>query len=336
MKRTNEAHTPSFWRMMILLVLAAGLALIAWLLFNPNRTNALGATELPVSLHSGLVANYSADLREYVVPAVRMELVEEALADAAAQEEQVSEVLQNLETPVPTVTPQRIYPTATPQEEDDEDDQQEQKPAPPTAAPPAATATSQAKPTQVAPSSTSVPPTQVVNATPTSVKPTATQAKPTSIIIAPSATKPAPTATSQWGWPYWTPRWTPRWWPTSTPVPPTAAPTRVPTQAPTQPPAPTSPPPAPTSAPTSPPPAPTSEPVQPTSAPVEPTPENTRRPRWWPTRSSYFDPFYVPDERAVSQATLPVAVTGTQTPQTSLWSNIESFWQRVVDWLTPD
>lgn len=323
MKRT-ETPIPSFWRMLVLLVLAAGMALIAWLLFNPNRTRALGATELPIAMHSGLTANYSADLRAYVVPAVRLDLVEEALSDAAAREEQVDEVLQNLQTPVPTVTPQVviILPTATPNNTDD--DEKPQPPSEPTSTSPVIPTTVAATHTPVAASATPLP-----TRTSTAVnKPTATHVSPSNTVAAPTATSIPPTATS---WPTldlnWPPRKTQQWRKTNTPLP-SATP---------QPPAPTA---APTSAPpaaTSAPPAATSAPVQPTAEAPQPTIQPTfslpKKPRWWPTSSSFLFP--LPDERAEAGATLPVPITGTQTPrQTPLWQGIESLWQQILSWFS--
>lgn len=107
------------WRgwvpLMILLILAA-LAVLASFLLNSDRWNRLGNAMLPVSLHSNLKADYSADPFTTRIPAVSFNLIEDALRDQPTPEpsERYATVVGNLLTPVPTVTPyptQGIFPT---------------------------------------------------------------------------------------------------------------------------------------------------------------------------------------------------------------------------------
>jgi hypothetical protein len=48
-----------------------------------------------------------------------------------------------------------------------------------------------------------------------------------------------------------------------------------------------------------------------------------------PTRSSFLFPTI---DAPNLNATLPVVVTGTRTPQHPFWRNLQSFWQRVFSW----
>ncbi|MEN6410432.1 MAG: hypothetical protein ABFD44_12050, partial [Anaerolineaceae bacterium] len=120
-KRVHPARRDSGgkWRgwvpLMVLLILAA-LAVLANILLNPERWNRLGNITLPVSLHSNLKADYSADPFTTRIPAVSFNLIEDALRDQRTPEpsERYGTVVGNLLRPVPTVTPyptQGIFPT---------------------------------------------------------------------------------------------------------------------------------------------------------------------------------------------------------------------------------
>lgn len=184
-----------FWGMMFTLVLIGGLAAIALTLF---ATDWLDSNRLlGVSLHSPMRADYSADPRGFLVPAVNLNLIGEVLRQQPVNgapvdpNDPLATVVVVLQTPVPTVTPQFAptsggpLPSAT------------EPPAPTTTLGPgetplatlASTATSRATATSTRPAASTVtqpPPTQ---------GPTATQRPPTSTARPPTATSaPQPTA----------------------------------------------------------------------------------------------------------------------------------------------
>lgn len=210
-----------FWGMMFTLVLIGGLAAIALALF---ATDWLDSNRLlGVSLHSPMRADYSADPRGFLVPAVNLNLIGEVLRQQPVNgapvdpNDPLATVVIVLQTPVPTVTPQfastnaALQPTPT-------------EPLAPTAtlgvgetplATLASTATSRATATSTRPAASTVtqpPPTQ---------GPTVTQRPPTSTPRPPTQTSQPPTATQV------PPTNTPVL-PTNTPVPP---PTAVPPSA---------------------------------------------------------------------------------------------------------
>jgi len=69
---------------------------------------------LPVSLHSVLTADYSADLRALHLPPIQLGLIADILNDSATLTPGRFATLEgNLTTPVPSVTPRPGYPTST-------------------------------------------------------------------------------------------------------------------------------------------------------------------------------------------------------------------------------
>ena len=99
-----------FWGMMFTLVLIGGLAAIALTLF---ATDWLDSNHLlGVSLHSPMRADYSADPRGFLVPAVNLNLIGEVLRQEPVNgapvdpNDPLATVVVVLQTPVPTVTPQ--------------------------------------------------------------------------------------------------------------------------------------------------------------------------------------------------------------------------------------
>lgn len=238
------AAIPPFWRLVCSLMVAVML-LGAWLLAFVD-TILVAGEGLPIALHSPLDADYSADAVAYI-PAARINLLSDAIADQAndgtnSPEEQVATMVDQLRTPVFTVTP---YPGMT---------------SVPGAGPTQARATNTPSAPEQIPTGPSL----------TAAVPTVTNPAP---VMPPSAT-PTPGALSQTRTPTITnPPANPTTAPTKTPystTPPifatpthTTAPTRVP---PTQTPLP------PTRTPVPPQPTETWTPIpQPTDTPVPPT-----------------------------------------------------------------
>jgi len=87
--------------MALLLVLAVG-ALVLLVIFNPATWLRQLRLSLPAGIHSPLYADYSADLRGMLVAPADLRLLQEALA---AQQAEDDAVINDLLTPVPTVTP---------------------------------------------------------------------------------------------------------------------------------------------------------------------------------------------------------------------------------------
>ncbi len=102
--------------MLLIVAVAAGIALLAGLLvFQGTAASAAGF--IPVSMQSLQRADNSAEQREAFVAPIEIELIEDTLRDsepelpASEVEQRVQEVLIELETPVPTVTP--LDPTSS-------------------------------------------------------------------------------------------------------------------------------------------------------------------------------------------------------------------------------
>ena len=87
--------------MALLLVLAVG-ALVLLVIFNPATWLRQLRLSLPAGIHSPLYADYSADLRGMLVAPADLRLLQEALT---AQQAEDDTVINDLLTPVPTVTP---------------------------------------------------------------------------------------------------------------------------------------------------------------------------------------------------------------------------------------
>ncbi|MBN1371576.1 MAG: hypothetical protein JW987_06510 [Anaerolineaceae bacterium] len=197
-----------FWGMMFALVLIGGLAAIALTLF---ATDWLDSNRLlSVNLHSPMRADYSADPRGFLVPAVNLNLIGEVLRQEPVNgapvdpNDPLSTVVVVLQTPVPTVTPQ-FAPTNGP------------LPSPTESLLPTATLgpgeTPLATPTLTSTSPATATAT-LSSASTATLGPTATQRPPTSTPRPPTATSAPPTATSV------PPTNTPLPPPTNTPVPP--------------------------------------------------------------------------------------------------------------------
>lgn len=100
----------SFRSLLTWLILMAVAALVLLTAFNPATWLRGMRLSLPAGIHSPLYADYSADLRGILVAPADVRLLEEALA---AQQANVGEIINDLLTPVPTVTPPagEIQPT---------------------------------------------------------------------------------------------------------------------------------------------------------------------------------------------------------------------------------
>jgi hypothetical protein len=170
-----EAKHPSGLVWMIALVLL-GMISLPLSLFYSNPYSRGEPQWVPVALHSILHADYGADPRATRIPAAKLNLIREALADQAGDggAESFENVQEGLRTPVPTI--RSGLPTATA-----------------TIALPTATATlmvQKATATQPRPTSTRSHPTQTAS-------PTAT---PTTVLLLPTGTPSAtkvPTRTSK-------------------------------------------------------------------------------------------------------------------------------------------
>lgn len=92
----------SFQSLMALLIVLAAGALVLLVIFNPATWLRQLRLSLPAGIHSPLYADYSADLRGMLVAPADLRLLQEALA---AQQAQDDTVINDLLTPVPTVTP---------------------------------------------------------------------------------------------------------------------------------------------------------------------------------------------------------------------------------------
>jgi hypothetical protein len=219
MRPNNSSR--SFYSLLTLLFVLAGVVLLLSILLNPESWLRQTRLSLAPGIHSPLFSDYSADLRGALAAPAEMRLLEEALI---AQQVDPSEVIEELLTPVPSVTPrpdgsQPTQPAAI-----------ETTPAGPTAT--LAGFTSTLAP-GVTPSLTLTPTetliaifTQTAQATPTStatVHYTSTPGPTTTSTPRSSATSgPGPTAT-----------WTPTPTPTRTRTPTQTA-TRTPTATPTR------------------------------------------------------------------------------------------------------
>jgi hypothetical protein len=97
-------------------MLALSLVCLGGMLFGPLVFPANGMNPIPVSLHSVLRADYSADAAGMVLPAVGIGLIENAIEDqqqATDAPEQLSTIISGLLTAVPTVTPQFPFSPTT-------------------------------------------------------------------------------------------------------------------------------------------------------------------------------------------------------------------------------
>jgi hypothetical protein len=218
-----------FWGMMIALLVIGGLLGLGLFLFTPSLARA--NLFLPVSLHSSLRADYSADERGFLLPQLDLDLAAEAARDrlptagptgapSQAPFNPVPTLIEILKTPVPTVTPLNAQPSATPQAVVN---------TPPTATGgPQASPTSQPSPTLgLSPTGTITPtPGTLASRTPTRTSPAPTSPPAGTRTIAPSPTPPSIPSNTPITLPSQTP------WPTQTPPPP---PTRTPQVIPTEP-----------------------------------------------------------------------------------------------------
>lgn len=100
------------WILLFLLILFAGVLVLGLFVFSSEWVQA--SAFLPAALHSGLRADYSADLRAYSFRALQMGVVEEAIRDRERLGEPVGgNMLPTLsiflQTPVPTITPTAFF-----------------------------------------------------------------------------------------------------------------------------------------------------------------------------------------------------------------------------------
>ncbi len=209
---------PPFWRLVVSLLVAVGM-LGVWL-FAFVHNWLVSGEDLPVALHSPLSADYSPDA-VFVIPAARLNLLRDALSDEVragndSPADQLATVVEQMRTPVFTVTP---FPGSTStlggQPTQTQNQQTQEAPQETRAAPsststvptPTVTTTLTSLPTFFQPTATSYPATQTARPTnpPVVAMPTKTQTN--TQVIPPSATSaPSPTMNP----------------PTNTPVPPTS------------------------------------------------------------------------------------------------------------------
>ena len=194
MQKNRTRYTLS--RLLTILVFILVFAGLAFVLFYPGRAVVKGARLFPVPLHSALIADYSADPREFSLAPAATSLIADALRDHTT-DDSIDDLIDDLLTLVPTVTAQ--FPT-TPQ--------------------PTATALPSQSPSQTASPGPTLAQTATPTATLTSTLPgvTATHRNPTRPAITATHHTPTRTATS-----YVPPANTP-----TQPVQPTQ-PTRTPT-----------------------------------------------------------------------------------------------------------
>jgi hypothetical protein len=170
-----EAKNSSGLLWMIVLIFLGMMSLPLSLMYS-NPSFKAEPHWVPVALHSILYADYSAGPKAARIPAAKLNLIKEALADQAGDgsAQGFEDVQEGLKTPVPTVASGLPLATAT-------------------LAPPTATATSMgrtATPTQSRPTPTRSHPTQTASPTPT----------PTTVLLLPTRTPLAtkePTRTSK-------------------------------------------------------------------------------------------------------------------------------------------
>lgn len=98
------------WTLMMVLLVLISLALLGFSLLNPARWDQLGNLQLPISMHSRLLADYSIDPYGTRIPEVAFNLIDQVLRDqpTPAPSERYATVVNNLLTLVPTITP---FPT---------------------------------------------------------------------------------------------------------------------------------------------------------------------------------------------------------------------------------
>lgn len=110
-----EAKSPSGLLWMIALIFLGMISLPLSLVYS-NHYSRAEPQWVPVALHSILQADYSADPRANRIPAVKIDLIKEALADQAGdgRAQGFEEVQEGLKTPVPTVGSGLPLATATP------------------------------------------------------------------------------------------------------------------------------------------------------------------------------------------------------------------------------
>jgi hypothetical protein len=119
---SSQSGNFSGWLLIpVALTLAALLLPLASVLAPSSQT----PDSVPFSMHSVLIADYSAEVAQGLYPAVNMNLIREAILDQddQADEERLDEIIDSLLTPVPTVTPRfpatatllpQVQPTAVP------------------------------------------------------------------------------------------------------------------------------------------------------------------------------------------------------------------------------
>jgi len=263
---TGDRRGWAYWVGLILVVSLLCLFCVSFLWVLPGSGQSSGPRYLPANLHSVLNADYRADERALVVPAVEVALVEEAIRDeiavsASQVPERVQSMVVNLQTPVPTVTP---YPRPT----------QPGQPTSPAAHTPQAAATATPVPATVTQPAASPTPSRTSTEIHTP-SPTPTFAAGTSVVLPTRTPTRIPTRI-----PTLTPGGnvtsTPHATHTYTPVPPTRTSTSEP----------------PTRTPTSEPPTRTPTPIPPTNTPVSYPPPDTPVPQPTNTPSTGVTPPY--------------------------------------------
>jgi hypothetical protein len=158
-KRKKKLQHPT--PLPIILILAMIVCLLSTMI-AVMQASAGFADKLPVTLHSLLFADYSADPRGFKLPVVRFNLIEEVIRDEQSDQseqdsvERFATLQAGLKTPVPTVTP--AFP---------------QTPTTPTATQPQPTSTPDYTEPPPSPSPTNLP-TQTASVVPTEMLPSPT------------------------------------------------------------------------------------------------------------------------------------------------------------------
>ncbi len=221
----------SIWQILLIFALAVTLMTFLFLLSEPE-TDVKAERLKSISIRSGRIANYSADVVRQVLPPLKMELVHQVISQGKTSfslESKFNKIIAGLESAVPTVTPPPGFaPTHAPASPTNTPTHKPLRPSPtPTLTrtatpartkfvqPPTATSTpGDEKPTkthQPDPTKTPLPPLTQTSAPtripPTNIPPTSTRVNPTQ--------EPAKTATTTAGSPRSTKKPKPK--PTKTP-----------------------------------------------------------------------------------------------------------------------
>jgi hypothetical protein len=112
---TGPRSASNRWSAALVLMMLGSLLSLGGVLFSPVLTAQGGTRMVPVPLQSNLRADYSADEFALAVPGVGIDIIGSAIQDQIAAEDiplRLSTLISDLQTAVPTVTPQNAWPGA--------------------------------------------------------------------------------------------------------------------------------------------------------------------------------------------------------------------------------